>query len=279
MNEGFRKSIEEGYKNGYLSSKSGTRSTKKTEPIHTLISNVLKGCFKNESGIEIFSQGINKEFSFEGKYYKKNLDITVVKNRVPVSSIGFKFITSNYKQNANNYFENMLGETANIRRNGLFYAQIIVFRLLMPYYSSDYKTYTKMEIINEQNLKKYLRLESDEASCLYHRPDMMLIVFVSVGDEGRYQEKIDKFKDVKNKKLSKNEIKNLVKIDKTEFFDEIANDVNVKILSIDEVNRILQENGEEKLSSEMESFLRKHSDFKSFITSFVKATQARFYGL
>lgn len=63
----------------------------------------------------------------KGKYYDKDIDITVTKDNKPVMCIGIKFITSNYKQNTNNYFENMMGETANIQAlKNLPYFQLIV---------------------------------------------------------------------------------------------------------------------------------------------------------
>jgi len=102
--------------------------------------------------------GNNKEYNLEGKYYSKSLDITILKDGKPISALAVKFVTSNYKQNSNNYFENMLGETANVKRNDLLYGQILILREQMPYFSTDKKQFTNIEIINETNLKKYFKL-------------------------------------------------------------------------------------------------------------------------
>jgi hypothetical protein len=56
----------------------------------------------------------------------KDVDITISRNREPVFCLGIKFVTSHYKQNTNNYFENMMGGTANIQATQIPYAQLII---------------------------------------------------------------------------------------------------------------------------------------------------------
>ncbi len=65
--------------------------------------------------------------------------------------MGLKFVTSNYKQNANNYFESMMGETANIQRQNIPYAQVIVLRYETPYYKK--KDWTSRKTKHLQKLK------------------------------------------------------------------------------------------------------------------------------
>lgn len=141
----------------------GARSNKKLLPIHSWFSKTIKD--RLGDGYEVLSLGAGKEFCFEGRYYPKNLDITVAKNGKAISSISFKFVTSNYKQNANNYFENLMGETANLRRNNLGYAHFIVFRGHTPYYDKNSGNkrgaLKKTEIINEKDLSKYVKLSKD----------------------------------------------------------------------------------------------------------------------
>jgi hypothetical protein len=43
----------------------------------------------------------------------------------------------NYSQNSNNYFENMLGETANIRSSNIPYFQIFIIPDEIPYYKKE----------------------------------------------------------------------------------------------------------------------------------------------
>lgn len=92
----------------------------------------------------------NKELTVEGKYYPKDIDITVTKKGTPVFCLGIKFVTSNYKQNANNYFENMMGETANTQAIGnLPYAQRLILRNETPYYlKNETEGLSKEKVLN-----------------------------------------------------------------------------------------------------------------------------------
>ena len=92
----------------------GARSTAKLKPIHKFIAETLAKIFGKDYELH-FIDDENKEMTVAGKYYPKDIDITISKNKEPIFCLGIKFVTSNYKQNANNYFENMLGETANIQ--------------------------------------------------------------------------------------------------------------------------------------------------------------------
>ncbi len=148
IKEKFIKSLEEGYKNYLLVH---ARSSSKIIPMHKCLSEILKEKLGKDFVIKSMGIGDNKEYKFKGKYYTKDLDITILKDNKPISALGFKFVTSNYKQNSNNYFENMLGETANVKRNDLLYGQILILKEQMPHFSTDKKQFTKVEKINELN--------------------------------------------------------------------------------------------------------------------------------
>ena len=86
-----------------------------------------------------------------GRYVDKKVDITISKKDatmhkdIPVAGIAVKFVMQNYSQNSNNYFENMLGETANIRANKCPYFQIFIILDRLPYYKKETKRITKWE--------------------------------------------------------------------------------------------------------------------------------------
>jgi len=249
----FIKSLKTGYVN-YLTVHA--RSTKKIIPMHKCISEILM--LKLGAGYEIKALGIGngKEHKFKGKYYNKDLDITIFKNDKPISALSFKFATSNYKQNSNNYFEGMLGETANLKRNDLLYGQMLVLKQKMPYFSTDKKQYTGIEKINEDNLKKYFKLHNDGVDNLYHKPDIMYIAFVNTGDEKRFEKAVDDKETIRQKNVfNKEELLPLVKIN------------IIKTSDLDEV-----------FSEEMKEFLEKHGDFDKFIDAFVSLTKGRTYG-
>lgn len=93
---------------------SGARSNKKLLPIHRWFAEAIGRHLGR--GYSVKSLGKGGESTVAGKYYPKTVDVAIFKGEKVMVIISFKFVTSNYKQNSNNYFENLLGETANIRR-------------------------------------------------------------------------------------------------------------------------------------------------------------------
>lgn len=160
---------------------SGARSPKKLIPIHGYFASILSKIFGNK--YEIFYMGKDsKELTVQGKYYPKDIDITVTRNNIPIFCLGIKFITSNYKQNANNYFETMMGETANIQTCGIPYAQLIIFRAKTPYYEkNENRKARKIEIIKDKDMQKYLNLQFDNPQA--HRPNYLGIQFVDIDEK------------------------------------------------------------------------------------------------
>ena len=252
IKEKFIKSLEEGYKNYLLVH---ARSSSKIIPMHKCLSEILKEKLGKDFVIKSMGIGDNKEYKFKGKYYTKDLDITILKDNKPISALGFKFVTSNYKQNSNNYFENMLGETANVKRNDLLYGQILILKEQMPYFSTDKKQYTKVEKINELNLKKYFRLGTDNTENLYHKPDIMFISFLETGDEERMLKAIVNKEEITKTDFNKNELAPLVKL---------------KFLNTQDLK--------EEFTDEMKDFLIKNGNFEKFIDAFVNYTKAKTYG-
>ena len=231
--------------------------------MHKCISKIVLDELGGEKkGYSIKSLGIGdgKEYRFEGMYYEKSLDITIFYNDRPISGIGFKFITTNYKQNSNNYFENMLGETANIRRKDFIYGQVLVFKHMMPYYSSDEKTFTKIEHINAENIRKYLKLKYDDGAPLYHRPDIMFISFIETGDESEFKKIVDSYS-----------AGSPIKINKLEFHKALVEKVNVSFIAPAQTKK-------SDFDNEMIDFLNKISHFDRFIEAFVNMTKAKTYG-
>lgn len=182
------------------------RSTEKLKPIHEFIAVSLKNIWWNHIYEYFYNWIWNKELKVNWKYYPKDIDITVTKNKAPIFCVWVKFITSNYKQNANNYFEGMMWETANIQaHNNLPYAQIIIFRDETPYYKKS-KSYNetrevgKIEKISEKDLQKYINLEFDNNQA--HKPFAIWIIMIHI-DEKNWNIEIVNFDDiVENKQLA-----------------------------------------------------------------------------
>ena len=171
--------VEESFR---MYKKHGARSTEKLKPIHRYFAEVLKSIWGN--GFEVHYMGTDaKELKVEGKYYPKDIDITITQRGKPVFCLGIKFVTSNYKQNANNYFESMMGETANIQAlGGLPYAQLIILRHETPYYKkNDSKNPSKIEIVKDKDIQKYLNLVFDSVQA--HRPEYIGIQVINLDEK------------------------------------------------------------------------------------------------
>lgn len=165
----------------YLST--GPRSNEKLKPIHSFIADALKQEL-NDPTLTFCSLRPGKkggEKSISGRYMDKNVDIAVCRGDRVLGAIGFKFVMSNYQQNSNNYFENMLGETANIRCNNIPYFQVLVLLQELPYYNKDNRI-TRVEHVNEHNLHKYIKLSEDNAETFLHTPTKTLIYVVDLSE-------------------------------------------------------------------------------------------------
>jgi len=102
---------------------------------------------------------------------------------------------SDRRQNANNYFENLLGETANIRRVNIGFAHFLVLRAHTPYYDKNKGNLRgkekKIEILNENDLSKYIKLFKDLD--FPHKPEVLGIAIIDFDKRGRAY-----FEDLKN---------------------------------------------------------------------------------
>lgn len=170
----------------------GARSNKKLLPIHLWFAEVIEKKLGN--GYSVRSLGKGGEAVLDGKYYPKTLDISILKGNKIITTISFKFVTSNYKQNSNNYFENLLGETANIRRVNVGFAHFLVLRAHTPYYDKNRGNLRgkekKTEIINENDLSKYIKLFNDLD--FPHKPEVLGMAIIDFTNKGlAYFEKLE----------------------------------------------------------------------------------------
>lgn len=126
--------------------------------------------------------GNDKEGTIDGRYYPKKVDISIRRDKKVVAGYSLKFVMRNYSQNSNNYFENMLGETANIRSNSVPYFQIFIMFDKVPYYSNggELKHY---EVISEHNLCKYLALSKDNPDVFFHTPNKTLVILLNLKEK------------------------------------------------------------------------------------------------
>ena len=179
-NEQFLEVIKQSFA-AYLSA--GTsRSTAKLKDLHGYIAQDIQEVFGKNYTVQSQGFGNGKEGCIEGRYYPKNVDIAVWKGETPVAGYAVKFVMRNYSQNSNNYFENMLGETANIRSNGVPYFQIFIIFDEVPYYSRGGE-FQKYDVLTKHNLEKYYILSRDNSSLFYHTPEKTLLTVLHLKDK------------------------------------------------------------------------------------------------
>lgn len=153
------------------------RSNKKLIVLHGAIAKDIKDKLGDKYEIKSLGAGNGKEGKLDGRYVKKTVDILISKDGDDLAGIGVKFVMNNYSQNSNNYFENMLGETANIRTNNKDYFQILILPDEMPYYNNK-GVITKWEKLTTHNINKYIALSKDNISIFFHTPIKTLLFII-----------------------------------------------------------------------------------------------------
>lgn len=208
----------------------GVRSTRKLIAIHTFLANFLRDYFSSIPDIEVkfnSGDGLNKEIDVDGAYYPKKIDITVLYNSSPILCLGFKFPCSNYKQNSNNYFENLLGETCNIQQAKIPYFHLLVLPAVMPYKQKDGES-NRNEKITEKDMEKYIKLMSNPNVSVPHHMLILLIDFDDTFDNIIGYSNLDNV--FQSKKIEytqfKNKFEQAFTID--HFFDKL-NDIREKL--------------------------------------------------
>lgn len=158
-----------------------SRSTAKLKPLHGAIARDVANKLGEEYAVKSQGYDDDKEGIINGRYIDKRVDITIVQKRTrkPIAGIAVKFVMQNYSQNSNNYFENMLGETANIRTAMCPYFQIFIILDKLPYYDNN-GTIKKWEEFTNHNASKYSILSRDDVERYYHTPNKTLLCIVHI---------------------------------------------------------------------------------------------------
>lgn len=76
----------------------------------------------------------------------------------------------------------MLGETANIRANGVPYFQIFIIFEKVPYYKNG-GAFQKYDVLTKHNLEKYFALSKDDPASFLHTPDKTLFVVLRLKEK------------------------------------------------------------------------------------------------
>jgi len=152
----------------------GSRSPKKLKVLHKEIAVDIQNRLGNDYTVRSYGIGDGTEGTIRGRYMEKRVDILIYNNNKELGAVGIKFVMNNYSQNSNNYFENMLGETANIRASNKNYFQILILPDRVPYYNKNGKI-NRWEEVSGHNIDKYIALSNDDEKVYMHTPIKTLL--------------------------------------------------------------------------------------------------------
>lgn len=155
------------------------RSNEKLKILHWAIAQDLSNRLWKEYTIKSLGFEEGKESDIEWHYMPKKVDISIFKGDKALWWIAVKFVMSNYSQNSNNYFENMLWETANLRCNNKIYYQILILPSHLPYFKEKGEI-GKIETITPHNIGKYIQLSKDNSALFLHAPEKTLLILIDI---------------------------------------------------------------------------------------------------
>lgn len=209
----------------------GARSNEKLKVLHGAIStDIANRLNERKYTVSSLGYGLGKEKNIDGRYINKAVDITISEYGKAIAGIAVKFVMSNYSQNSNNYFENMLGETANIRSAQIPYFQVFLIPDRLPYFDKK-GNISKWETITRHNLEKYIRLSNDNIDAFMHTPNKTLVYIIHLHSEQHPElTTADEFKefylnnpfDVRNSTLNFSFGKTIVYNDYDTFLDKVV---------------------------------------------------------
>lgn len=158
----------------------GPRSNEKLKVVHGWLRDEISKRLGDEYELIGYSaagqRGVEKKV--EGMYYAKNVDLHIERSGTDLGVVSVRFVNSNYKQNINNYFEQQLGETANIRSNNIVYGNMFLLTHPIPYYKRDRKKVEWLEKISDDMITRYVKLLRDHQHP--HSPDVQAVALVNV---------------------------------------------------------------------------------------------------
>ncbi len=166
----------------------GPRSNAKIKVLHGWIISELAGILGDEYLIQGLSQQGGKEQKVRGKYYEKSVDVAISREGVILGVVSVKFVMSNYNQNRHNYFEQQLGETANLRSNNIVFGHIMLRVQPTPYLGKDSNSgkqvMKRKEQVDDSAIRLYSALAQDHGAL--HLPDVQcLAIFLLSKHKGR----------------------------------------------------------------------------------------------
>lgn len=171
----------------YLVGLDDPRGNAKLRILHGAIAHDL--AHRSGHAVEALGRDPETEATIEGAYYPKKVDIVVLPNpQMPLvpAGIGVKLVMNGYQQNKNNYFESMLGETANLRSSGFRYAELFIVPSISPRFreatvlGQRADVIQRMEVFTSHDLDKYSALSQLNPREQLHAPNLVLLCIIEL---------------------------------------------------------------------------------------------------
>ena len=155
----------------------GSRSSKRLWPLHGWLKIELEKLLTDPRWkITAKISEKTKEIKVEGRYYGKKVDVGIDFEGETIGVVSIKYIMSSYGKNAINYFEQQLGETANLRKQNIVYGNIFIVTNPIPVLESG-GVFKNWETLREQGLRRYVHLRSDSEP---HAPDELAVIVTQI---------------------------------------------------------------------------------------------------
>ena len=158
----------------------GPRSNEKTKVFHGWVQDELRCQLGNDYTYVGQTPANSSEATVSGNYYDKKVDILVSKDGLDLGVISIKFVISNYWQNSVNYFEQQVGETANLRSKNIVYGNLFCVTNPIPYKRRSGGV-SRLERLRDHDIQRYAKLIEDREYA--HAPDEMAIGIVELDTE------------------------------------------------------------------------------------------------
>ncbi len=158
---------------------SGPRSNAKIKALHGWVIAELREILNSEYHIEGLSDSGGKEIKVRGKYYGKKVDVAISRKGTTLGVVSVKFVMTNYRQNKHNYFEQQLGETANLRRSDIVFGHIMLLTQPTPYLKRGGEV-KKFEEVDDRAIELYTELAQDHGQA--HVPDVQCMAAFLLSD-------------------------------------------------------------------------------------------------
>ncbi len=203
---------------------SGPRSTSKIKALHGWVIDELESTLGDDYQIQGLSDSGGREAKVQGRYYPKNVDVSISRSGITLGVVSIKFVMTNYNQNKMNYFEQQLGETANLRSNDIVFGHIMLRTHPTPYLKLS-RVVQRNEKVNDGTIELYARLAQDHGK--HHVPDIQcMAVFLLSSHKGEIVRQCvkDDLPDVSKENFEHLEGK--LSIDR--FFERMKDEINAK---------------------------------------------------